>query len=168
MSEAVPFLIHAVLIGVGATVVLDLWSAGLSLLGVAPPDYGLVGRWIAHMARGRFRHDRISASPPLPGEGVIGWTSHYLIGIAYAIVLLAIWGLEWARNPTLGPALIVGIATVAAPFLVMQPGMGAGIASSRTPHPNLARLRSLAAHFAFGIGLYLAALVVACCTPDRQ
>jgi len=159
MSEAVTFLIPAIVIGVGATAVLDLWSAGLNLLGVAPPDYGLVGRWIAYIPHGRFRHEPIGASPPIPGEGVIGWVSHYVIGVAYAAVLLAIWGIEWARNPSVGPALIVGMATVAAPFLVMQPGMGAGVAASRTPHPNRARLRSLGAHFAFGVGLYLAALV---------
>lgn len=115
MSETVTFLIHAVLIGVAATAALDFWSAALSLLAVAPPDYGLVGRWIAYLARGRFRHYPISATPPFSVEGVIGWVSHYLIGIAYAAVLLGVWGFEWARNPTLGPAVIVGMSTVAAP-----------------------------------------------------
>ena len=37
---------------------------------------------------------------PYSGERLIGWTAHYLIGIAFAAVLLAIWGLEWARQPT--------------------------------------------------------------------
>jgi hypothetical protein len=58
------------------------------------------------------------------------------------------------RHPTIGPALIVGVGSVAAPFLVMQPGMGAGIAASRTPRPSAARLQSLVTHAIFGVGLY--------------
>ena len=38
--------------------------------------------------------------------------------------------------PTFLPALLVGIGTVAAPFFILQPGMGAGIAASRTPNPR--------------------------------
>ena len=37
----------------------------------------------------------------------------------------------------------------------MQPGMGAGIAASRTPAPNKARLQSLLNHGVFGVGLYI-------------
>ena len=149
------------LTGAGATAVMDLWTlARKRLLGVPLSDYGLVGRWIAWMPRGRFRHDRIAATPPVRGERLIGWTAHYLIGIAFAAVLLALWGLEWTRQPTLGPALIVGIGSVAAPFLLMQPGMGAGIAARRTPRPSAARLQSLVTHTIFGLGLYLTALVI--------
>jgi hypothetical protein len=36
----------------------------------------------------------------------------------------------------------------------MQPCLGFGIAASKTPKPNIARLRSLIAHFVFGLGLY--------------
>jgi len=97
----------------------------------------------------------------MPSEREIGWTAEYLTGIAFAAVLLAIWGLEWVRQPTLGPALIVGIGSVAAPFLLMQPGMGAGIAASRTPRPGAARLQSLVTHAVFGLGLYAAASVLA-------
>lgn len=137
---------------------LDLWSFVRARLGIPAPKYSLVGRWIAYFPRGRFHHDSIAAAAPMPGEMLIGWSAHYLIGIGYAAVLLAIWGLDWARHPTLGPALIVGIGTLAAPFLIMQPGMGAGIASSRTPNPGVARLRSFLAHTVFGVGLYIAGL----------
>ena len=151
------YLVCALLIGAGATAVIDIWAiARERLLGIPLPDYGLVGRWLAYLARGRFRHDRIAASPPVQRERLIGWTAHYLIGIAFAAALLAIWGLDWARRPTLGPALIVGIGTVAAPFLIMQPGMGAGIAASRTPRPAAARIQSLVTHGIFGLGLYAA------------
>ena len=140
---------------------LDLWTlVRQRITGTPVPDYGLVGRWFAYMARGRFRHEAIAAAPPMRGEAVIGWSAHYLIGIAYAFALLAIWGLEWARQPTLGPALIVGIVSVLAPFLLMQPGMGAGFFASRAPNPAVARIRSLTIHAVFGVSLYLAALAV--------
>jgi hypothetical protein len=157
MHEGGYFLICAVLIGTGATALMDLWAlARLRLSGIAPLDYGLVGRWLAYMARGRFRHKSIAAAAPVRGESLIGWSAHYLIGIAFAAMLLAIWGIEWARHPTMGPALIIGIGSVAAPFLLMQPSMGAGIAASRTPCPATARLRSLLTHGIFGLGLYVA------------
>jgi len=150
-----------VLTGVGATVVADVWTLVRKRVFAVPLlNFGLVGRWVAHVARGRFRHDSIAAAPPVRAEAAIGWTVHYLIGIAFAFLLPMIWGLEWLRHPTLGPALIVGVGTVMAPFFVMQPAMGAGIAASRTPRPATARFHSLVLHAVFGLGLYVAARVV--------
>ena len=148
---------YAVLVGAGATVVADLWGiARQHVFGIAPPNYGLVGRWFGHMPRGQFVHEAIAKAAPVRGERLIGWTAHYLIGIAFAALLLWLWGVAWLQQPTLGPALIVGVATVAAPLLILQPGMGAGIAASRTPHPVAACFQSLLMHTAFGLGLYLA------------
>jgi hypothetical protein len=39
--------------------------------------------------------------------------------------------------------------------------MGAGVAASRTPRPGVARVQSVITHGIFGIGLYLAAKMVA-------
>ena len=154
------FLACALLIGGGATAAMDLWTiVRKRCLGIPSMSYGLVGRWLAYLARGRFRHESIAAVPAIRGEKVIGWTAHYAIGVVFAAVLLAIWGVEWARSPTLGPALAVGIGSVAAPFFLMQPGMGAGIAARRTPRPGAARLQSLVTHTIFGLGLYAAAPV---------
>ena len=153
--------LSVVFIGAGATAVMDLWMLFRTrVLRIPAQSYALVGRWLAGVPRGQFRHERIAASPPVRGELLIGWAAHYLIGIAFAALLLAIWGSDWARQPTLAPALIVGIGTVLAPFLVMQPGMGAGIAASRTPRPGAARAQSLVTHAIFGVGLYAAARVV--------
>lgn len=155
MPEAADYLLYAVLIGSVATAFMDLCAiARKALLGTPSLDYALLGRWLVYLPRGCFRHDPIAASPRVPGERLIGWTAHYAIGIAFAGLLLVLWGLDWARQPTIGPALIVGIGSVAAPFLLMQPGMGAGIAASRTPRPGAARLRSLVTHGLFGLGLY--------------
>ena len=145
----------ALVMGVGATVLTDLWTiARRRVFKIPLPDYGLVGRWFAHLARGRFRHQSIAVAPAVTGERVIGWVAHYIVGVSFAALLLAVWGLAWVRQPTIGPALLVGIGTVAAPFLVMQPGMGAGVAASRTPRPAAARLQSLMTHTVFGLGLY--------------
>jgi hypothetical protein len=147
-----------ILIGIGATMVSDLWGWVRSpLFGVPAPDYAIVGRWIGHMTRGQFRHERIASAPRIRDERLIGWLAHYGIGIAFAFSLFAVVNGSWMHEPSLMPALIVGIATVAAPFLVMQPGIGAGFFASRTPRPAVARLHSLALHTAFGIGLYLSA-----------
>lgn len=149
-------LLFILCIGIGATLVMDLWGlARKHLLGIPPPNYRMVGRWIAHMIHGKFHHDSIAASSPVRGEGVIGWTAHYLIGAVFAAILIGIWGNSWIQNPSIVPALAVGIGTLAAPFLIMQPGMGAGIAARRTQHPSKARLHSLITHMVFGLGLYL-------------
>ena len=161
MSEAMGYLFYAVLIGAGATAVMDVWGVVRKrLLGIPSADYALVGRWFVYLTRGRFRHNPIAATPPVKGERAIGWTAHYLTGIAFAAVLLAVWGLDWARDPAIVPALIVGLGTVAAPFLLLQPGMGAGIAASRTPRPAAARVQSLVTHAIFGLGLYASAWLV--------
>jgi hypothetical protein len=151
-------LARLVLIGIGATAIVDLWSiARKRMFNVPLPNFALVGRWFAHMSRGRFRHDSIAAAPAIAGEGLIGWTAHFLIGIAFAGLLVAFEGVEWMREPTLAPAIAVGIVTVVFPFLLMQPGMGAGVAASRSPNPSMARFQAIATHAIFGLGLFVTA-----------
>jgi hypothetical protein len=143
--------------GLGATLVVDAWAfAREKLFHVPRPNYGLLGRWIAHMPRGRFVHASIASAHPVRGERALGWIAHYLIGVAFAGLLVVVAGSAWYRAPSLAPALLVGVATVLAPFLLMQPGMGAGIAARRTPRPGAARIQSLLTHAVFGLGLYAA------------
>lgn len=149
---------EAIVIGAGATAFMDLTSLVRAKLGAPFPDYGLVGRWLAHAAQGRVFHDAIAKSPAVKGETLIGWSAHYVIGVGYAALLVLAFP-DWAAAPTLAPAMLIGVATVLAPFLIMQPGMGAGFFASRTPDPNTARLRSLITHALFGLGLYAAGLV---------
>jgi hypothetical protein len=99
------------------------------------------------------------------GESWIGRCAHYAIGIVFSVLLLWIQGLDWARAPSLLPAVAVGVVTVAAPLFILQPGMGAGIASSRTPRPIFYSLKSLATHTVFGLGMYLSAIATASLLP---
>lgn len=66
-------LIVTITIGIGATAVTDLWAiVRKPLFGVSPPNFGLVGRWIAHMTHGHFHHDSIAAASAVRGEHIIG------------------------------------------------------------------------------------------------
>lgn len=105
-------------------------------------------------------HASIASAPQRRGECTVGWVAHYVIGTVYALVLVAFASVSWLAQPTLLPAMVFGIGSVLVPYLIMQPSFGLGIAASRAPQPMQARLRSLMAHTAFGVGLYVSAVGV--------
>jgi hypothetical protein len=164
MTNTLEAIARAVVIGAGATVTMDLWAAFLRKLGIPSLDFALLGRWIGHLPEGRIIHASIAKAPPVRGERALGWTAHYTIGITFAALLLAVFGLGWAHEPTLAPALLVGLVTVVAPLFVLQPALGAGIASSKTPRPVFNTVKSLTTHTVFGLGLYLSATLAAAAT----
>ena len=159
-------ILGAALMGIGASLLMDAWNLLLRrVTGIRSLDYCLLGRWLLHMPGGTSLHASITAAPPKRHECVVGWVAHYSIGIAFALVFLAIQSGDWLAHPTLLPALLFGIATVVFPLFIMQPALGLGIASARTPKPTQARLKSLATHTVFGVGMYLCALVVSHLLP---
>lgn len=161
MSEKIEFVVRAVLIGVGATMVMDLWALVLRQFGIPSLNFAFLGRWLGHLPEGRWTHEAIAKAAPVRGELLLGWCAHYSIGITFAAVLLATFGLDWARSPSLPPALLVGMVTAVAPLLILQPALGAGFFSSKTPAPFFNSIKSLITHGVYGLGLYLAALAAA-------
>jgi hypothetical protein len=154
------FLIRAILIGLGATLTFDLWAQFLKLaFKIAPSNICLVGRWLLYMPEGIFKHSNIGSALQKSAECWVGWVAHYMIGITLAVVFVAVAGRDWLLQPTLIPAIVFGVVTVLAPFFIMQPAFGLGWAASKTPKPGQARLRSLMNHTAFGVGLYLFAVL---------
>lgn len=149
-----------VLIGSGATVVMDIWLTFLKRMGVQTLNFAFIGRWVGHLFRGRFAHPSIGKASPIPGELALGWITHYAIGIAFAGLLVGLYGVNWMSGPSLLPAVMVGVSTVLAPLFVMQPAMGSGFAASKTPTPLKNCLRSVVNHSVFGVGLYLSAAVI--------
>jgi hypothetical protein len=157
----IELLLSAVAVGLGATLVMDLWAASLKrAFDIPSADYCLVGRWLRHMTDGAFMHPSIAAAAPKPAECAIGWIAHYAIGVLFALALVAFVSPQWLRSPTLVPALVFGVATVCFPFFIMHPSFGLGIASSKAPNPMRARLRSLMNHAVFGAGLYVSARAI--------
>jgi hypothetical protein len=152
-------------IGVGATVVMDAWLALLARAGIPASNFALLGRWLGHLCRGRPVHGAVAKAAPIRGEVVLGWAAHYITGVVFAGLLVLVEGPDWASAPTFLPALLMGLVTVLAPLLILQPAMGAGVASAKTRTPLLNNLKSLANHMVFGVGLYLAALASAGIAP---
>jgi len=131
----VDMTVEIIITGIGATLLMDFWA----------------------LARKRL----FGVAAPVRGERVLGWTFHYLTGLLFAAAFLVLVGGDWLQRPTPGPALLFGALTVAAPLLLMQPGFGMGLAAARTPRPWQVRSRALATHLVFGLGLYLAGLLLA-------
>ena len=161
MNIELIYVLIAIGVGFGATLVMDLWGIFLKhTFNIPSPNYCFVGRWLRYMPEGVFRHSSIAAAPQKPAECAVGWIAHYAIGVIFALALVLLASPQWLQEPTVLPAMILGLATVAIPFFVMQPSFGLGIAASKTPNPAQARLRSLMNHAVFGLGLYISALAL--------
>ena len=153
--------VEGVLTGVVATVLLDVWAAiAKHLLRLPTADWAMVGRWFGHMRRGVFVHRPISSAAPLRGELAVGWVGHYVIGAIYGIAYLGIVRGLLSVDPSPVSALTFGLATLFAPWLVLQPAMGAGVFASRTPRPVVVRLVNVSMHAVFGGALYVGWLLV--------
>jgi hypothetical protein len=156
MNNPALFFTSAILMGLGATLTFDLWALFLKhAFRITPSNLCLVGRWLRHLPEGTLMHQNIVSSPRMSAECTVGWIAHYMIGVTFAISFVMLAGGNWLENPTPLPAFVFGAVTVLAPFLIMQPAFGFGLAASKVSNPRQARLRSLMNHLAFGGGLYL-------------
>ena len=155
-------LFKAALVGIGGTIVLDVWALFTArVMGLSAANWAMVGRWFGNMPHGRFMQETMTKAEPINGEHAIGWIAHYAIGIGYGLLLAAFWGQDWIDRPTLLPPMILVWVLLVVPYFIMMPGMGMGIAGSRTPKPNLTRLKSVMGHSVFGLGMYATAMALA-------
>lgn len=144
-------------IGLGATIIMDLWNVLLKrIFGIPSLNFCFLGRWIRHMPSGQYCHSNIAFSSEKSFECVVGWGVHYTIGFLFGLVFVLGSG-DWISHPTLLPALAYGLGTVVFPFFILHPALGLGVASSKTKNPTSARLKSMVTHTVFGIGLFLTA-----------
>jgi hypothetical protein len=142
--------------GIVATLVADGWQLVLRHLFKLPvSDWAVVGRWVAGFLHGRFV---MGSVPPVRFERLIGWTFHYVIGVAYASIFAIVCAPAFAagRAVLLASALVFGALTVLAPWLLMQPAMGRGAFASRAgPQRGRVLIANMTTHLSFGFGLYI-------------
>ena len=89
----------AIAVGLGATLVMDLWAIFLKrAFNVPSPNYCFVGRWLRYMPEGIFRHSRIAAAPQKSSECTVGWIAHYAIGVIFALSLVLLASPQWLQE----------------------------------------------------------------------
>ena len=153
-------LVAGVVMGLVATAMMDAWAVLLRRsAGVPMPNWAMVGRWAAHLARGRVFHDDIGQATSVEGEHAIGWVFHYAVGVIYGVVLAFLMGPAWLAAPTFAPAWGFSMLMLGFGWFLLQPGLGLGWAAAKTPNPAKARVLGLVAHTVFGAGLWLGALI---------
>lgn len=147
--------------GLAGTLAMDIWAWALArFAGQAAPNWAMPGRWLAHVGRGRVFHDSIGTADPVGGELALGWVFHYGVGLIYGVVFIALAGAGWLAEPTFLPLWAFSLATIAAGWFLLQPGMGLGWAAARTPNPWKTRAMGLLAHTTFAVGMWLVAIAV--------
>ena len=140
---------------------MDAWALIQNRVWRLPmPNWAMPGRWFAHLFKGKMFHEDIGQADEASGELVLGWLFHYGVGVIYGIVFLLIVGSTWLMEPDFLTAWIYAIATIAAGWFILQPGMGLGWAASNTQTPWKSRGLGLIAHTAFGLGLWGSGLLI--------
>ncbi|WP_409280543.1 DUF2938 family protein, partial [Pseudomonas sp. KCJK8751] len=108
-------------IGIGATMVMDLWGLLLRRMGVATLNFAMVGRWAGHLLHGRVRHQAIAKAEPVRHELALGWGIHYAIGVLFAMLLVMIVGEGGCRAPHLCLRLVVVGGRAGQPLGLIKP-----------------------------------------------
>ena len=153
--------LEILVVGVVANIVTDIYEFLLERGLGKNRDWHYVGRWVAYLGRGVFRHDDIQDTPAVRRELILGWAFHYLVAIVFAEIYLQVLSAILEQPASLWNGLGFGVVTVLAPWLILIPGLGGGFFGAKTGRTGCVLLASLSVHAVFGIGLYLGALVFA-------
>jgi hypothetical protein len=151
--------IVGLIVGILATLTMDvvaMIALRLGITGRGPRRTGpdLIGRWIGYLFQGKFRHTDILQTPPLRGELLLGFTAHYLIGIALTIGYFGLLVVAHA-TPTALSAIVYGMGTTVLPWFLMFPSQGMGWLGRDAPADAHLAPISLFNHVVFGLGIAL-------------
>ncbi|MBW2219686.1 MAG: DUF2938 family protein, partial [Deltaproteobacteria bacterium] len=87
-------IVTGVLVGVLGTIAMDLLNHLFARFGVIIKiDVGTIGRMSAGWARGRFRYRHPGELAPVSNETLLGYITHYAIGVGLAIPFVFGWDL---------------------------------------------------------------------------
>ena len=84
----------------------------------------------------------------------MGWLFHYINGIGYAYLYVISIAFIVSNVPSLTSAIIYGLVTLIALWLVLQPALGLGLFAKLADKPNTIRALNLFVHLIFGLALY--------------
>jgi hypothetical protein len=140
--------------GVLGTLAMDVLNLLFSRTGVLLKiDAAMIGRMAAGWTSGRFRYAHPGEMKEVANERLLGYVTHYAIGVSLALPFVLGWDLL-IGGPAPPPwAFAYGVATTAASWFFVYPSMGMGALGRRSPDGIKAPLSSLANHLFYGAGL---------------
>lgn len=154
---AVFTILNALLVGVVATVAMDLVAAaGVALHIFRIPLYG---RWFLYGLKGTFRHADIEHAPPLRGENALMLPLHYLAGTLLAAVYLFFLDISSLGTGNVLLAAGFGLISSAIPFFLMLPSMGYGLFGLGHSRDTFWIRQILLMHLGYGVGIGLGVLL---------
>ncbi len=140
--------------GVLGTVAMDLGNLLFCRAGLLSKiDVGMIGRMAAGWTRGRIRYRHPEDMEEAANEKALGYLTHYLIGVGFAVPYLLGWHFLSGGPASPAGAIAYGLATTAASWFFVYPSMGFGALGRRSPEGLRAVLSPLANHFFYGLGL---------------
>ena len=140
---------------------MDVWVIFLKrVLDIAPPNWAMVGRWVAHLKSGKVFHDDIAEALTFSFENLVGWIFHYFVGFIYVVIFMLLVGKEWLSEPTLLPVWLYAISTILVGWFLLHPGLGLGMALAKTENPFKGRCVGLKTHGVFGLGIWFGAFAI--------
>ncbi len=154
-------VVFCLFVGIGSTIALDIWVTLVKkITGIPPTDWGVVGRWLKAFPTGQFVVDNSNPNPPSTLEKIIGWLFHYVVGIAYAALIIIIFGSEFISAPTLLPTIVVGlILSTFAGLAILMPGLGGGFFGRLLPNKLVTYIYLIVAHGVFAFAQYGLAII---------
>ena len=154
-------VLTGVIAGVLGTAAMDILNHLFARTGmISKIDVGMIGRMAAGWANGRFRYGEPGEMKQVAHEKLLGYFTHYAIGLALALAYVLGWDLLVGGPLSAAWALAYGMATTVISWFLVYPSMGLGPLGLRSPDGIRAPVSSLANHLFFGVGM-AAGIVVA-------
>jgi len=161
IGGAMDLIVNGVVTGVLGTVVMDSLNYIVARTRmISRIEAAMIGRMSAGWVRGRIRYANPTEMEQVPNEVVIGFVTHYAIGVVLAVPYVLGWSFFVGGCPSPVWALVYGVATTMASWFFVYPSMGLGAFGRLSPEGMKAPLSSLANHLFYGLGLALGTVIV--------
>ena len=142
------------IIGIGATIIMDLWGIALALISHSSYEWSTAGRMIGYLLRGEWLwHDGIMRAA-LPHENILGWITHYTIGILYALFYVIFCNDGFHQKADFLKSLSFAWFLMIFPLGMLAPITGNGFFNLETHTPLINLIHTFFSHSCFGIGLW--------------
>ena len=160
-NELLSAVITGITAGVIGTLVMDISNYLLSRFRlISKIELSMIGRMAAGWLSRRFFYKNPAEMIQVKNEEILGFVTHYAIGISMAIIFVFGWQLFIDGTISAIPAILYGILTTAASWFFVYPSMGLGVCGLKSPEKIKATFSSLANHLFYGIGLAIGLSII--------